>query len=366
MMKILQIIQKPQLRGAEIFACQLSMHLTSKGHQVDIAYLFEHSTFDLDFPLKFISLQGKRSRRFFDIKAYKKIAELVKNNGYDIIQANAGDTLKYTAISKILYKWKTPLIFRNANKISDFINSATKLYINRLFVSQANYVISVSELCKQDFQNTFNYPESKIAKGTIGTEMIEVEPINDALAHQWKGKRILLNVGGLVPEKNQQVLIKMLPEWLEQFPDVILVLIGVGKEEGKLKLLSRELGVKNNIQFLGSRKDVLSILKYSKALLLPSLIEGLPGVILEAQWAGIPVISYNVGGISEVINEKTGWIIEPNSAKLFSNTVIDILSMKPEDRQIVVKAAKQQIEQVYNNQLIAGIFERKYLQICNF
>ena len=65
-MKILQIIQKPQFRGAEIFACQLSVELIKLGHEVDILFLTGNEDEILPFQLKFIYLKANLKRRFWD------------------------------------------------------------------------------------------------------------------------------------------------------------------------------------------------------------------------------------------------------------------------------------------------------------
>ncbi len=70
-MKILQIIQRPQRRGAEIFACQLSIELQKLGHDVDVAYLFDQEDFQLDFAFNFMPIHATQSHRFWDVKARK-------------------------------------------------------------------------------------------------------------------------------------------------------------------------------------------------------------------------------------------------------------------------------------------------------
>ena len=94
-MKVLFIIQRSQLRGAENFACQLATELTSKGIAVDIVYLFRGNGLADCYPhVNLISLGANEHKRFWDFSAYKKLNDLIRKQGYDVIQANAGDTLK--------------------------------------------------------------------------------------------------------------------------------------------------------------------------------------------------------------------------------------------------------------------------------
>src|SRR5690606_34809136 len=105
-----------------------------------------------------------------------------------------------------------------------------------------------------------------------------------------------------------------------------LLLLGKGKLEGKIRSKIKELNIEGNVHFLGYRNDVLNILHQSDAFILPSLIEGLPAVILEAMYCETPVVAYNVGGIGEVvIPGETGWLVEKNEETKFQNHLEEIL-----------------------------------------
>src|SRR5688500_2950713 len=90
-LKILQLILKPQLRGAELFACQLSNHLVDAGHEVVIVALMP-GTATLPFKGKLVVLGRSASKRLIDIAGWKQLADLIKEFNPDIIQSNAGDT----------------------------------------------------------------------------------------------------------------------------------------------------------------------------------------------------------------------------------------------------------------------------------
>jgi len=94
-LKILQLIQKKQYRGAEVFGCQLSNHLMALGHEVEV-----YSIYDGNAPLSFQGKEVKtlsrpKNRRFVDYVGWRKLARVIEEFEPDIIQANAADTLKY-------------------------------------------------------------------------------------------------------------------------------------------------------------------------------------------------------------------------------------------------------------------------------
>lgn len=117
--------------------------------------------------------------------------------------------------------------------------------------------------------------------------------------------------------------------------------------------------------FLGYRKDVLSIMKQAKVFVLPSLIEGLPGVILEAMSSNLPVVAYNVGGVSEVVqSNRTGWLVEKNNEVQFVKSVVEVLTDHAK-RSECVDAAYKLVETEYNNKALADRFESVYLKLLN-
>ncbi|RIJ42772.1 glycosyltransferase family 4 protein [Pontibacter oryzae] len=358
-MKILQLVQKPQLRGAEIFASQLSNQLQKSDVEVHMISIFT-GTSELPFRGKITHLQRPLNNRFFDLKAWKMFADLIDQEKPDLIQANAGDTLKFAVLSKIIYRWDVPIVFRNANKMGDFITTKSKRLLNSFFVKHLEAVISVSQLCEKDFKQTFNFPSTKIKTIPIGVEEQEIpsEPPVD-LKDIYSRFRVLVNIGSLVPEKNHKALINIFDSIAKNDPTVFLIIIGDGRLRAELERKTAALSSKDRILFAGYRNDVLQVLKHASAFLMPSLIEGLPGVILEAMYCKTPAVANNVGGISEVITKNTGWLIEKGDTLGFTNAVKEVLE-GGEAVELKIENAHKLVTSEYMNSLIAARFKEAY------
>lgn len=363
-MIIFQLIQKPQYRGAEMFASQLSSHLEKMGHQVILISLlpgdsvlpFEGVTIKMDRPL---------SKRFYDISGWRQFARLINQFKPDVIQANAADTLKFAVFSKSLFNWRVPIVFRNANKIGDFINSTPKRLLNKFFMDHVAHVISVSELCKEDFIETFNFERKSVINVEIGIDLKQVGELPVDLEHIYKRGPVIVNVASLVREKNHKGLLNIFKNITVLHPNVQLIIVGKGVLQPELALLAKELNITSQVHFLGSRNDVLEIVKQASAFVLPSHIEGLPGVILEAQYCKVPVVAYNVGGISEVLeNGKTGYLVQKNNEIAFREAVTNILNRCSTEKLAgLTDNAYQQVVTKFDNHKIAQRFVDVYKNI---
>ncbi|MDL5051596.1 glycosyltransferase family 4 protein [Oscillatoria amoena NRMC-F 0135] len=360
-MRVLQLIQKPQSRGAEIFAGQLSNHLLDRSHQVRTVALFDGNS-PFNFRSEMTKL-GLRSRRIFDFRGWRMLANEINGFKPDVVQANAGDTLKYAVLSKLAFGWSAPIVFRNANKVSDFIDTILKRWFNRFLVNRVQQVISVSELCRQDFINTYSYNPSKTITIPIGIEIASVQPgLPENLNGIFEKSRVLIHVASYVTEKNHIGLLRIFKSLTEDYDDVNLVLVGDGRLRQEVKEKIRKLDLTSRVHVLGYRSDVLTLMQHAAVCVLPSLIEGLPGVILEAMYCRTPVVAYDVGGISEVVkNNETGWLVKKGNEDGFVKAVGEVLEGKDLDR--MTSNAYELVVKEYDNKVIAKRFEAVYRQV---
>ncbi|MBT1688325.1 glycosyltransferase family 4 protein [Dawidia soli] len=364
-MRILLLIQKAQLRGAEMFASQLGNHLQRAGHTVFVVSLVP-GTATLPFEGEVYCLNGSLTKRFVDVAGWRKLAAYIKEVKPDVVQANASDTLKFAVLSKLLTGWKAPLVYRNANKASDFINSYPKLVFNRFLARRATHIISVSEICRQDFMKLYGIPERKTTMIPIGIERVDIPSAPPAnLMHIFNGEaRVLVNIASLVPEKNHEGLLRIAQVLRKQGENVRVVVLGDGKLRPRLEECIRQMDLAGHVLLLGYRSDVPAILAHADAFVMPSLIEGLPGTILEAFYNRVPVIAYNVGGIGEVVQTgHTGWLIGKNDEAGFIAAVKQALR-DARHTAAIREEAYQRVTRDFMNEHIAERFVQVYTAVC--
>lgn len=102
---------------------------------------------------------------------------------------------------------------------------------------------------------------------------------------------VIGHVGRFVKQKNHNFLIEVFKEILELESNSLLILIGVGELQGKIKQKVDQIGIQKKVLFLNNRNDVNRIMQAMDVFVLPSLYEGLGIVLVEAQYLGLPIVA---------------------------------------------------------------------------
>jgi glycosyltransferase involved in cell wall biosynthesis len=336
-----------------MFTCQLSNHLIELGHQVKIVALFEGEA-NLPFNGKITSLKASSKNRFFDIPAWKKLENIIKDFNPDIIQANAGDTLKYAVFSKKLFGWKNTIIFRNASEVGRYLKSPIQKSLNSFFYKKVEFVISVSGASEKDILNHFPFLSGKTEVIPVGLETIS--KIEEIRLKPEDGQHIV-HVGGFTFEKNHSGLLRIFQSVLKSKPNVYLHLVGDGPLKAEIEEEVKKMNLTQNITFYGFVNNPLSYINAANVLVLPSIIEGLPGVLLEAMLCKTPVVAYNVGGISEIVYSQTGSLIEKDYEAGF---VMAVLQTLENSNMKQIETAHRMVIKEYMNEEIALKFVEVY------
>lgn len=163
-------------------------------------------------------------------------------------------------------------------------------------------------------------------------------PANCALARKslsfdptW---RVIGTVGRLVPIKGQQFLINAMAALPE---DVHLAIVGDGPERATLEAQTARYGVAPRVHFLGQRSDPENILPAFDVFCLPSLNEGLPRAVIEAQACGVPVVASDVGALRHAV-AATGRIVPAADANALASAIRALLVDRP-----TVEATRQHV-----------------------
>jgi glycosyltransferase involved in cell wall biosynthesis len=163
-------------------------------------------------------------------------------------------------------------------------------------------------------------------------------------------ERVILFVGSLSVHKGVTFLLAALVHILRRVEDIVLVVVGSGELEKHLKKLADDLKIGPKIRFCGRVMygEVPSYMAAADVFVLPSLVEGMPRVILEAMAMELPVVATKVGGNPELVYQgETGLLVEPGNPKQLAEALLYVLE-HTEDIQQWGKKARALVEKNFS------------------
>lgn len=252
----------------------------------------------------------------------KGINVLTIGNSYKCINTHRIDTLFKLFF---LLKKTNPDIIHTAHFSADYYGRLANIFIGKPIFTHlrnikiekkiwrkiANKILSlfttayiavskdVAERCIQKYHNRANKPVH-ILYNMIDINKFSQEKIKPPFPSE---KKIIVGLGRLVAQKNFDLLIKGFALCSSSLPHIYLTIIGEGPERQSLENLARELGIKKNVEFMGYREDVPSILPFADLIVMPSAYEGFGIAFLEAMYCGVPGILSENTPIKEIAGE---------------------------------------------------------------
>jgi glycosyltransferase involved in cell wall biosynthesis len=233
------------------------------------------------------------------------------------------------------------------------------LWLKRLTRSKVTHHVCVSETVAEHSMAKLGLKRdqvSVITNGVDADDFANATPANLALLGIPKDSKTLLFVGRLHKQKGIATLLDAIRPVFHLRPEMHLLLVGEGPLEPHIRQWIHREQFDRRIQLLGYRNDVASLMRACSALILPSLWEGLPNVILEAMAAGLPVICTPVDGSRElVVADHTGWLAKTGSSTSLRSVIENWLAADSTTIQEITQNAKTIVTQRFTwDSAVAG------------
>jgi glycosyltransferase involved in cell wall biosynthesis len=243
---------------------------------------------------------------------------------------------------------KPVIISARGSDINLFVEFPLIRWLLQYTLHKANKVIAVCQALK-DAMVQLEIPQEKIWVIPNGVDMGKFHPFPKGDARKKLAlpmdKRVILSVGGLIPRKGFDLLIKALKILFEELhqKNLYLVIVGEGKARKELEQLITSLHLSEYVRLVGDIPHQQLYLWYSAADLfcLASSREGWPNVLLESLACGTPVVAASVWGIPEVIrSEEVGLLTQRNERQLAEKLFLALnKTWRPE---AIVRFAREQ------------------------
>lgn len=191
------------------------------------------------------------------------------------------------------------------------------------------------------------------------------EERGDRPADSYREAPSIGTVAYLTKRKGIAYLVSALREVADHFPEVQLKIIGDGVERSSLENQIRALDLQSNVELLGNRSDICSLLNSFDIFVLPSVWEPFGLVIAEAMACGKPVIATRVGGIPEiVVDGVTGLLVPPADAESLANAMLKLIR-DLELRRNLGRAGRDRFLELFSARTMAAKYEALYERLIS-
>lgn len=213
-------------------------------------------------------------------------------------------------------------------------------------IEQALFVNCISYFCRSQCM-LFSAVDcwSKLHIVHCGVEVDRFRPVT----HAGLGTR-LLYVGRLAAAKGLPILLESLTLLRGSCPDLSLTIIGDGPDRSHLEDKVKKLKLSEQIRFAGykSQSEVRDFFQQTDIFILPSFAEGVPVSLMEAMATGLPVVTTQIAGISELVKDgESGYLVMPSNAEQIAQKILHLYA-EPQIRQSFGKAGRQFVEQEFS------------------
>jgi glycosyltransferase involved in cell wall biosynthesis len=168
----------------------------------------------------------------------------------------------------------------------------------------------------------------------------------------------------LTSQKGHCFLLKAFRQILPDWPNAKLLIAGDGPDRSSLEGLALELGISQNVMFLGAIKDIRGFLSILDLFAHPSVFEGLGIAVIEAMSMCLPIVATRVDGLAELISDGVeGILVEPGNPTALANAMNRILKDHELGKTLGLRAREKAVK-LFSLQAMIEKYEEFYLDLC--
>jgi glycosyltransferase involved in cell wall biosynthesis len=266
---------------------------------------------------------------------------------------------------KVSMRGTVPVVINTIHNVYE--GAWHRMLLYRITGAQADAVTAVSSAAAERFIQLGAVPRSKISVLTNGVDLDSFTP--DSKARRTKraemhagGAFVWLAVGRIVPAKAYPNLLRAFAQVQRAHATVTLWIAGEGRTDSFDDDSNQRGQVKAvNIQWLGLRRDIASLLDAADGYVLSSAWEGMPLAVGEAMAMEKPVVATDVGGVRELVGD-AGIIVPPADGEALANAMLEVMAMTEKQRKAMGRTTRERITQHFSIEAKAEEWEQMYLR----
>lgn len=316
-----------------------------------------------------------------EIRAYYKIRAIISVFKPDIVHTHASKAgfigrlaASHAGVKHIVHTYHGHVFEHYFGAFRNKLIIRTERYLAR----KSEAIIAISRKQKTDLTEKFKIaPENKVTVIPLGFDLNRFQTGNELKRKSFRSDYQINEdeiavgiIGRLAPVKNHRLFINTLSEIRKTNKKVKVVIIGDGNLKSDLMHLAGENGLMVSgpdagIIFTSWIKEIDKALPGLDIVCLTSFSEGTPVSLIEAQAAGRPVISTDVGGVRDIIGPDAGFIFKLNETEKFSAMLSELINDR-QKRENMGKAGKEFVFENFTSERLVQDVKNLYLNLLNY
>ncbi|MBN1345058.1 MAG: glycosyltransferase family 4 protein [Phycisphaerae bacterium] len=299
-----------------------------------------------------------------DLSAAARIYRYIRSGRFDVVHTHLLRADLYAGLAARLAGTRAivstvyaigPYRRSRRRRLDGLLDQLTRLW--------PTHLVAVSEAVRADCGRRLRWPASKVSVIHTGIEPGEYgacEPARRRIRAEWgfdQTAPLIVTVARLSYEKGLPTLIQAAGELSDRHPSAMFAIVGEGPMRSELAAQIDSLGLSETVRLIGFRTDVPDVLAAADVFCLPSRMEGMPNVLLEASAARVPIVATRVGGVPELIADNvTGLLVPPGNADALAGAIGRLIE-DPSLRDRLGQAARRQVEQEFSVSAVAEKYQ---------
>ena len=369
-MKVVHLVIAGDVAGGQIVALRLLRAARARGDEVLVVAPKPGPFVDL------VRAEGSEVHlidvnRLFRLDGAWRLWRLLRRERPDVLHTHTA--VAANVIARVVGRLAGVAVIAHMHIENHFRENRVLRAVYRAFDNRSARLCAAILVVSEDTRRSFErqgYPPELMQTVHNGIDLDELEPHADGVRGELgvpEGVPLIGEVGRLCDVKGQRELIEATAMLRDGGSDVRVVLVGEDLEQnGEYRRLlerqARELGVADRVLFAGYRGDVPAVLDSIDLFVLPSWIEGLPLVLLEAMAHRRPVVATPVGGTPElVVDGETGVLVPPREPARLAQAIGGLLA-NPERARAMGEAAYRRVADRFSaqemEQRVLAVYDR--------
>jgi glycosyltransferase involved in cell wall biosynthesis len=328
--RVLHVVSTGRRRGAEMFASDLVAALGNEGIDQHVAVLRGTKPVDVLYQAPVTVVGEERANEALRVGTVRSLRRLLRAWEPDILQAHGGEALKYSFLADRRKGHR--VVYRRIGSVHPRTTFGLRKLAYGAMMRRANHVVALGKAAREETIQTFGVRPERIVTIPNGVDPSRIRPhrTRDEVRRSLgvaADASVVLSLGALTWEKDPLAQVDVAARVLRRSDRAVFLIAGEGPLRAEVAQAVDEVRLGGRILLLGNRTDPGDLLASSDVLLMTSRTEGMPGAAIEGAMAGIPVVAYAIGGISEAVREgTTGLLARPGDREALAGDVLALLN----------------------------------------